>query len=41
MVVARHLAAEKLIEALRRLGGVVHGDLNAITTVEHGSTLPQ
>jgi hypothetical protein len=41
MVVPRHLAAEQLAEALRRLGGVVHGDLDAVATIKHAATLPQ
>ena len=41
VVAAHHFAAQDLAEALRRLGGVMNGDLNAVATVEHGSTIPQ
>ena len=41
MVAARDFAAEQLAIALRRLGGVIDGNLDAIATVEHAPTLPQ
>ncbi len=41
MVATRHGTAQQLAEALCGLGGVVHGDLDAVATVEHDSTIPQ
>ena len=41
VVAARDLAAQQLAKTLRRLGGVVDGNLDAIATVEHGPTIPQ
>ncbi len=41
VVAARDLATQKQPEALRRLGGVVDGNLHAIAAVEHGPTIPQ
>ena len=41
VVAPRHDRAQELAETLRRLGGVMHGDLDAVATVEHGSTIPQ
>ena len=41
MVAARDLRAQEQAEALRRLGGVVDGNLHAIAAVEHGPTIPQ
>jgi hypothetical protein len=41
MIAARDLAAQKLAKPLCRFGGVVDGNLHAITAVEHGPTIPQ
>ena len=41
MVAACHFTAEQLAKTLRRLDGVVDGNLDAIATVEHGPSLPQ
>ena len=41
VVAARDLRSQKQAEALRRFGGVVDGNLYAITAVEHGPTIPQ
>ena len=41
VVAARDLAAQQQAEALGGAAGIVHGDLDAVATVEHGPTLPQ
>ena len=41
VVAARDLRSQQQAETLRRLGGVVDGNLHAIAAVEHGPTIPQ
>jgi hypothetical protein len=41
MVAAGDLRSQQQPEALRRLGGVVDGNLHAIASVEHDPTIPQ
>ena len=40
-VMACHLAAQQLPVAACCLGGVVHGDLDAVATIEHLATIAQ